>query len=319
MIPIELNAKETLFEQIFLQSSMSTEILDKEGWCERINPKLSELFGVQPEHIEGKLYNIFKDEALKQAGVLPKLRKVFDEGISIEWEILFDIGVAAESQDIQVDEKVKKWFHNWAFPILDQKGKVSHVIIQHVDITQKKKDEQNLIESEARLRSYFNTPLYGIAITSPHKRWIEVNDALCSILGYTREEILATTWEAMTYLDDIAPDVALFNQMMAGEIDHYTLEKRFIHKNKSLVWAKLSVVCMRKEDKIVDFIVATIEDITEKKKTEQAFQERSEEAEKMNSFMMNREIKMIELKDEIIKLKNRIVELEKKSENEGSL
>ncbi|MDD2766911.1 MAG: PAS domain S-box protein [Candidatus Moranbacteria bacterium] len=311
---IDLNATEALFEQVFLQSSLSTQILDSNGWCERINPKLSELFGVQPEALEGKVYNIFKDEMLKQAGVLPELHKVFDEGISTEWEILFDIGVAAESQNIQVKEKKKRWFHNWAFPILDQNGKVSHVIIQHTDITQKKKDEDNLALSEKRMRSYFNTPLYGVAITSPGKKWLEVNDALCTLLGYAREEILATTWEAMTYPDDIAPDVALFNQVMAGEIDQYTLNKRFIHKNMSVIWVKLSILCVKKEDNTIDYVVATIEDITERKKTEEAFKERNEEVEKMNSFMMNREIKMIDLKNEIAQMKIHIAELERKDE-----
>jgi signal transduction histidine kinase/CheY-like chemotaxis protein len=129
------------FEQMFAQSSVSTQILDKEGWCERINPKLSEIFGVEPEHMEGRVYNIFRDEAVRQGGIIPHLEKVFREGKAAEWEINFDIGVAAESQGIEVKEKKKAWYYNWAYPIFDADGALSHVIIQHTDITERKRRE----------------------------------------------------------------------------------------------------------------------------------------------------------------------------------
>jgi PAS domain S-box-containing protein len=127
-----------LFEQMFQQASISTQVLDNQGWCVRINPKLSELFGVEPQHIEGKLYNIFQDEAIIQGGVLPHLHKVFNEGIPTSWEVLFDIGIASESQQIQVREKKKAWFRNWAFPIFDKNGQLQYVIIQHTNIDQEK-------------------------------------------------------------------------------------------------------------------------------------------------------------------------------------
>lgn len=307
--------KELLFEQIFLQSSVSTQILDKDGWCEKINPKLSELFGVEPKAIEGKVYNIFKDEMLRRAGILPQLKKVFEEGLSTEWEILFDIGVASESQNIDVKEKKKVWYHNWAFPLLDEQGRITRVIIQHEDITLRKKQEAALALSEKRMRGYFNTPLYGVAITAPGKNWLEVNDKLCSLLGYGREEILQMTWAEMTYPDDIAPDVAQFNRVLAGEIDSYVMDKRFIRKDKEIVWVSLSVVCVRKEDGSVNYIVATIEDINEKRKSEELLREHIEETEKLNAFMLHREEKMIALKEEIASLKAHIAELEEKDKN----
>lgn len=153
----KLKAQKRFFEQMFSQSSVSTQILDKEGWCERINPKLSEIFGVKPEHIEGKLYNILKDEGVKQGGVLSHLEKVFNEGKTAEWDVLFDIGIAAESQNIEVAEKKKVWYHNWAYPIFDENDRLSHVIVQHTDITDRKNAEESLIESEMRLRELIAT------------------------------------------------------------------------------------------------------------------------------------------------------------------
>jgi len=304
--------QENIFEQIFLQSTVSTQILDKDGWCKKINPKLSELFGVKPEDIEGKVYNIFQDKALEEAGILPELSTVFHQGKKIEWEILFDIGLASEAQNIKVAEKKKVWFHNWAFPLFNAQGEVSHVIIQHADISAKKAEEMTLAESEKRMRGYFNTPLYGIAITSPGKNWVEVNDALCIMLGYTREEILQMTWVEMTYPDDIVPDVARFSRLMSGEINTYILEKRFIRKDKEIVWANLSVEGIRNTEGKLDYVIAILQDITEKKKEDARLSEQNEEIQKMNNFMLHREEKMIALKEEITALKTRLAELEEK-------
>lgn len=172
----ELARQKNFFEQMFMQSSVSTQILDREGWCERINPKLSEIFGVEPHNIEGRVYNIFQDEAIKQGAVIPHLERAFHEGKAAEWEILFDIGVAADSQDIEVKDKKKVWYHNWAYPIFDKNGNISHVIIQHHNITERKQMistlEEALVKAEAgnRLKKAFmnnisheiRTPLNGI-------------------------------------------------------------------------------------------------------------------------------------------------------------
>ncbi len=109
----------------------------------KINRKLTELFGVEPQNIEGRVYNIFKDGAIKQGGVIPYLERVFYEGKAAEWEVFFDIGVAADSLGIEVKEKKKVWYQNWAYPIYDKNGKLSNVIIQHFNITDESRSNQN--------------------------------------------------------------------------------------------------------------------------------------------------------------------------------
>jgi len=150
----ELNDQKQFFEQMFMQSSISTQILDRDGWCERINPKLSQLFGVEAPNMEGKVYNIFKDNEIKQTGILQKLENVFNNGETSEWEVLFDIGEASVSQDINILEKKKVWFHNWAYPIFNQNDDISHVIIQHDDITDRKLAEDALSISREQLKKF---------------------------------------------------------------------------------------------------------------------------------------------------------------------
>lgn len=297
------DGEEQLFEQIFMQSSVSTQILDKDGWCERINPKLSEAFGVKPEHIEGKVYNIFKDEALKKAGVLPQLKKVFHEGKSVEWEILFDIGLAAEAQNIEVKEKKKVWYHNWAFPIFDEKGTVAHVVIQHEDIASRKEDSEKLATTENRFKIIFDEAPLGIAvIDSLTGRFYSVNPMFAKIAGRTVEEMTQINWMSITHPDDIEEDLSNMARLNAGEIKEFQMEKRYIQGDGTVVWINMVVAPIFVDDKAYPRHLCMIEDITARK-------EKEEELNKTNSFMMNREVKMIELKKEIATLKEQIAQL----------
>ncbi|MBC8005279.1 MAG: PAS domain S-box protein [Verrucomicrobia bacterium] len=179
------------YEQLFSQSSISTKILDKDGWCERINPKLSELFGVKAEDIEGKKYNIFKDETLLREGFIPGIEKVFREGTTAEYDILFDIGLTADALNIKVAEKRKQWVHFWLFPILDEQGQVSHVVLQSTDITKRKKNEEQIKASEERYRMLFESAKDGIIIfDADTSHIIDINPFLCKLLDYTYEELI---------------------------------------------------------------------------------------------------------------------------------
>ena len=131
-----------------------------------------------------------------------------------------------------------------------------------------KKEKEALKKSEARFRSYFNLPMHGIAIISPEKGWIEVNDRICSMIGYSRDEITRMTWSEMTHPDDLAENLKQFNRVLSGQIDHYNMDKRFIRKDGNVVWTNLSVGSVRKPDGSVDHMIAIVEDITERKRVE---------------------------------------------------
>ena len=99
---------------------------------------------------------------------------------------------------------------------------------------------------------------------------IEVNDEICKILGYERDELLTKTWAEMTHPDDLAADEANFDRVVAGETDRYSMDKRWIRRDGRIVDSVISVKCIRREDGSVDHFVALIHDVTERKRTEEA-------------------------------------------------
>jgi PAS domain S-box-containing protein len=125
--------------------------------------------------------------------------------------------------------------------------------------------------SEERFRRYFELGLIGMAITSPEKGYLEVNDELCRILGYERAELLQKTWAEMTHPDDLAPDVAQFQRVLSGEIDGYTIDKRWIRKDGRIVHSIMSARCLR-ADGAVEYLVGLVQDITARKRTEESLQ-----------------------------------------------
>lgn len=136
-------------------------------------------------------------------------------------------------------------------------------------LTERKRVEEALREGEERFRRYFELGLIGMAITSPTKAWLEVNDQTCRILGYERDELFNRSWEELTHPDDVAADVENFDRVMAGEMDAYSMEKRWIRKDGKIIDTIISVKALRRADKSVDYFVGLLQDITERKRLEE--------------------------------------------------
>ena len=147
-------------------------------------------------------------------------------------------------------------------------------------IEEKEQAEDALKKSETLFRKYFELGLVGMAIISVDKKWLHVNNRLCEILGYTREELLEKTWAEVTHPDDLGADVTQYNRMLAGEIDNYSLDKRFRRKNGTIVFTTSFVTCIRKDDGEVDYVICHIQDITVRKR----FEEELRQAQKMEAI-----------------------------------
>lgn len=135
--------------------------------------------------------------------------------------------------------------------------------------------EARMAEEQAslqRFHAYFDHSIVGLAITSLDKGWLEVNDALCETLGYPRDELTRMTWAELTHPDDLAADVAQFNRMLSGEIDSYAMDKRFMHKRGHVVYTRLAVSHVRKPDGSVDYVIAMVEDVSDRHHAVQALE-----------------------------------------------
>ena len=119
-------------------------------------------------------------------------------------------------------------------------------------------------------RSYFDLGQVGMCITSLDQKWLHVNARLCEMLGYTLEELVRTSWTELTHPEDLELDLAQFRLLVSGEIERYSIDKRFIHKSGKIVFTHLTVSCKRRPDNSIEFVIASLEDITDQKQSEAA-------------------------------------------------
>ncbi len=149
---------------------------------------------------------------------------------------------------------------------------------------ERKRAEDALRESMAAFKGYFNMGMVGMCVTSLDKGWIEVNDRLCLMLGYAKDELRRMTWAELTHPDDLDADVGLFNEMLAGKRDSYELEKRFVRKDGQVIHTRLYANCQRNADGTVHHFLAALVDISERKRAEEAL--RQSEAELSNAMQI---------------------------------
>jgi PAS domain S-box-containing protein len=147
-------------------------------------------------------------------------------------------------------------------------GKCIRVFGTFQDIDLQKRTQIELQLSEQQFRSSFDLSGIGMALVSTDAVPIRVNKRLCDILGYTFQEFYSMSILDITYADDIATDTSYATQLLSGEIDHYQMTKRYIHKNGSIVWAHITVSLVRDAQKNPVHFVSEVEDISEKKKAE---------------------------------------------------
>ena len=150
-----------------------------------------------------------------------------------------------------------------------------------IDITEQKRAEQALRESEERFASAFEYAPIGIALMSPTGQWLKVNRAVCGLLGYSAEELVAKTFQDLTHPDDLATDLAAAEQVLTGTVATYQLEKRYFHKQGRVIWALLSVSSVRDQVGRPRLFIAQMVDISERKRMEEELRRREHQLQKI--------------------------------------
>ncbi|MCX6546428.1 MAG: response regulator [Acidobacteria bacterium] len=168
---------------------------------------------------------------------------------------------------------------------LDFSARPAKLVLAH-DVTARLQAEQALREGEVRFRATFEQAAVGLAHVALDGRWLLVNQRLCDIVGYSREELLETTFQAITYPDDLAPDLENARRLLAAEISTYSVEKRYVRKDGSLVWINLTVSLVRERSGEPGYFISVVEDISQRKQGEEAqgkLEAQFQQAQKMES------------------------------------
>lgn len=137
------------------------------------------------------------------------------------------------------------------------------------DITERKLMEKTLQESEERFRNILEHAPIGMAIVSLSGRFLQVNRALCNIVGYSKEELQGLTFQAITHPDDLDLDLANAQRLLSGEIRSYQMEKRYIRKDREVVWIQLTGTVLKDAEGVPLQFVAQIEDVTERRRAQE--------------------------------------------------
>ncbi len=151
-------------------------------------------------------------------------------------------------------------------------GRTVLLMVWH-DLTERKRAEDALRESEEILRSAFEDAAIGMALVAPDGRWLRVNRSLSAILGYAPDELLATDFQTLTHPDDLAADLELLHRVLAGELCTYQMEKRYFHKDGRTLHATLSVSLVRDAAGGPLYFVSQIQDVSRQKAAEYALRD----------------------------------------------
>ncbi len=259
-------------KELQLHSAIMTNISEgvyltrlEDGIIVYTNPRFEEMFGYNPGEMIGKYVTIVNASTDKS----PEETKQHIVGIlreTGEWH--------GEVNNIKKDGTTFWCYANVSLFNHPEYGKVS--VSVHTDINEHKKAEQKLHESEEKFRGFLDFGNIGMAITSVDKKWVYCNDQLCQMFGFTREELFERSWTDISYPEDLQSDIEQFNSVLDGEIDSYQIDKRYIKKNGEIIYAHLTVSCIRNSDGTVKHFIATIQDITERVMAEQKLQESEE-------------------------------------------
>ncbi len=164
---------------------------------------------------------------------------------------------------------------------IDKEGQL--VVASIRDVTEQKNAKDQLLESEERFRKIFEDGPIGISVIDKDAKPVRVNEELSKILGYTKDELMELTYRDITHPDDIEKTRIKVEQLLSGKIPNYTLEKRFIRKDKKVIWVNISATVIRDKKENVMYGIGLVEDITVRKKVQEELKRSRDEM----SLMLN--------------------------------
>ncbi len=154
-----------------------------------------------------------------------------------------------------------------------------------IDVTEEMESRKKLEQSESRFRSTFENAAIGVAHVGLDGRWLLINNTLSQTLGYPKDELAEKTFQDITHPDDLQKDLDYLRDVLAGRISTYTMEKRYQRKDKSILWANLTVSLQRDDHGIPLYFISLIQDISERKEAEGLLKETRDQLTQLSDFM----------------------------------
>ncbi|HEY2685705.1 MAG TPA: PAS domain S-box protein [Steroidobacteraceae bacterium] len=209
------------------------------------------------EEIIGKHYSTFFTEEDRAAGVPQQaMRDAARHG-----------RYAGQGWRVRKDG-TRFWANVLLEPIRNDHGAiVGFAKISH-DETARRAYEDALKTSEETFRSAMEAASIGMTLVLPNGRFMKVNEALCTLLGYGEEELLALDFQTITHPDDLENYLDLLRQTLAGTLKHYRMEQRYLHRSGRVIWVLLSVSLVRSGEGEPSFFVLQVQDISEQKEVD---------------------------------------------------
>ncbi|MGZ3679768.1 MAG: PAS domain S-box protein, partial [Ktedonobacterales bacterium] len=154
-------------------------------------------------------------------------------------------------------------------PLYDEHGVLRGAVCVSRDVSVRMEIEKTLREREAMFRNTFDQAAVGMAHTALDGYWLRVNERMCAITGYSRKELLTRRFQDITHPDDVEANLSHARDLLAGKIQTYTMEKRYIRKNGSHIWVNLTVALAHTPPGAQRYFITVVEDITARKVLEQ--------------------------------------------------
>jgi len=185
-------------------------------------------------------------------------------------------------------------------PVRDEHGNIVFLVAEGRDISERRHTLETLRQSEEHFRLSLDQFPIGALLVNLDNRLKRVNEAYCRMLGYSEEELLSLRFTDFTHPDDLEDNLALLRRLVAGEIDHLNIEKRYFRKDGSIIWVSVFVRVVRDKEGAPIHFMSLVEDITERKRMDQALQDSERDLNRAQFVAKTGSWRLDALKDELI-------------------
>jgi PAS domain S-box-containing protein len=229
--------------------------ISRDGKITDVNKATEEVTGVSRERLIGTDFsNYFSEPDKAREGY----KKVLSEGLVKDYELTIQ----------HVSGRKKQVLYN-ASVYRDEAGEVQGIYAATRDVTELKKAKETLYHNEERFRRIFQEGLLGVALSNMNHTFAMANARFCNMFGYSVEELRAMTFKDITLPEDISSDAPYLQKLITGALKYYSTEKRYLTKNKDIIWGSLTVTLLRDNSGEPQGFLSTVEDITQHKKMEE--------------------------------------------------